>query len=267
MDHPLSEGARPCARLPPPPGLPLSTNPPIPSPLPPSLPCPVAPCQVLVEVWEAPPVRALQQPGSSAGDQRPDLAEHYLKLATCYLRHGLPPHVQPGSTAACLVEGALSAGAACACCCHRKVAAAALTCLAAVLAAATGSECYAPALGALVLARGQVLVAGLVGSLLAPSPLPRVHKVSAVLLDLASLCQSAAAAPPVQPALQLRSWLTAAVASLPPGVVAADEARTMAEGWAALLGQQHARTSRSYLSARRLKRLVREFAELAQKPQ
>ena len=76
--------------------------------------------QALLVIWAQPRVQALQQ-GGGAGDQQPDLAEHFLKLATAYVRRGLPPHMQGGSTAAGLVDGAVAAAAACAGCCHKKV--------------------------------------------------------------------------------------------------------------------------------------------------
>jgi hypothetical protein len=58
-----------------------------------------------------------------------------------------------------------------------QVAFCALSCLSAILAAATDSGAASAAVAALVLHRGLMLTTGLIRCLLAPSPLPRVHKV------------------------------------------------------------------------------------------
>ena len=126
------------------------------------------------------------------GDQAPHLAEHYLRLATALMRHGLL--LQPLShNVLPLVEGAIAAAAACIVACHKKVATCGLTLLSAVVAAAAAGGGNGTAMqGALVgviVERGVGIVAALLGCLLAPSPLPRVHKISALLLDVASLLQ------------------------------------------------------------------------------
>jgi hypothetical protein len=92
-------------------------------------------------------------------------------------------------------------------------------------------------------------------------------QVTGVLLDLAML----------EPALlstgrPIVEWLTAAAANLPMRGAPAEQAAGRVKEWAHLLGSCGAGSAgkpaagRSYLVARKLQRLVREFAEMAQKP-
>jgi hypothetical protein len=123
-----------------------------------------------------------------------------------------------------------------------------------------------------VVARGPDIAAGLLATLLAPSPLPRVHKVCSVLQDLAHMLQqpAAAACASAGPAM-LPGWLAAGAQMLPAGAVGQAEAQAVVREWSALLvpGALGAGASpgarlaaaRSYLTSKRLKKQVREFAE------
>lgn len=197
-----------------------------------------------------------------------------------------------------LADAAALAAARCAGCCHRRVSGAALSLLGALLAAANGGAAggtgaaagaggdarrerpLAEALGR----RGPELTQGLLAALLAPSPLPRVHKVAALLLELSNLAAQleqnggnggggagggAAAAGGFggqQPGLQVGSggghqaqaWLAATLQALPEGQLAPGEAAAVVRTWGPLLAQH---SSRSYVVLRRLRRIVREFAE------
>jgi len=116
---------------------------------------------------------------------QPDLAEHVFKLTTTFVKHGRM--FGPSSSALAAVEQAVAAAAGCAACCHRKVASSALSLLNAVLDAANGSDApQRQMLLAMVNRRGSHIAQAAFGALLAPSPLPRLHKASAVLLELAA---------------------------------------------------------------------------------
>jgi hypothetical protein len=88
----------------------------------------------LAAIWATPDISCLQLPGSA--DQRPDLAEAFLKLASGVLRQ-LPATTAAASGVSQLVEGGLVAGCACCWCNHKKAALGALSLVAAVVAAAS----------------------------------------------------------------------------------------------------------------------------------
>lgn len=143
--------------------------------------------QCLWQISSHPDVAALRAP--CAGDQRPDLAEQYLKLSTAFVRHGMP--LQPSSLSVACLGQAVAVAVSCAACCHKKVATSALSLLSTVLAGATlsGGGAKQAALVASTQQYGEAIVRGAICSLLSPSPLPRVHKVASILLDLATLSQ------------------------------------------------------------------------------
>ncbi|GBF98326.1 hypothetical protein Rsub_10989 [Raphidocelis subcapitata] len=228
--------------------------------------------QALSRIWAQPEVAALEQPG--AGDARPDLAESFLRLSAALARHA------PALLAARpdLAERSALAAARCAGACHRRVASCALALLAALLAAANGGAGGGGGgggggrgggeeqpLAAVLAGRGAEVTAGLLSALLAPSPLPRVHKVAALLLELASLASrlDAADGPPSAGAApaggRARAWLAATLQALvSDGALAPGEAAVVLAEWGQLLVGGSAR---SYVCVRRLRRIVREFAE------
>jgi hypothetical protein len=127
----------------------------------------------------------------------------------------------------------------------------------------------------LVCAQGADIVRGVIAALMAPSPLPRLQKASAVLLDMAGIADqvssssSGATAAGAQHHQQqqhqelLHGWLAHAAAAYVPGCMGAAEAARLSQECCVLLcgssGGVHA--SRSYMVARRLKKLLRDFAE------
>lgn len=139
-----------------------------------------------MQLWSLPQVLALQQPGQ--GDAQPDLTEAVMKLSTAWVKHNsiLQPSIsQVASVLPCVV----AAVAACARCCHKKVGSCALVALLALLSAASGAAESGPQqqLQETVAAHAALLAFGALGALLVPSPLPRLQKVSSVLLELAVL--------------------------------------------------------------------------------
>lgn len=177
-----------------------------------------------------------------------------LKLSTAFVRH--VSLLQPSSTQlAAIVPGITAAAAACARCCHKKVGSHALATLLAILAAAASETGAGAAAGSqqqhvvqeVVASHGHVIAAGALGALLVASPLPRLQKVSSVLLDLAVLAniveqqqqltvgqlqhlhQPAA----VHTAGVLHRWLLQATQGLP---LTASEAAELAAACAGLLG-------------------------------
>jgi hypothetical protein len=135
---------------------------------------------------------------------------------------------------------------------------------------------HLPLLLQLVVAKGQLIAAGLLATLLAPSPLPRVHKVCTILQDLALMLQlpAAAAIAAAGPAM-LPGWLSAGAQTLPAGAVDAAEAQAVVADWSALLvpaggarpgeapgAAARMTAARSYTTSKRLKKHVREFAEM-----
>jgi len=253
----------------------------------------------LRRIWAQPEVAALQAEGG--GDASPEAAQHFLRLAAAFLRHGGqlvrgagPAHARvqppaghaadapPASPAALLeaagrlVDGAVAAAAACCGSNHRRVCAAALSALGAALAATGDGDAYADAARRVLVGRGPALGAGLLRALLAPSPLPRVQRVGALLTELASLAAAAEAPPPPaasSSAMQtegsdagpggalLACWLSGALAALPQGALAAGEGEALLADLLALLLGGSGGGRRSYLAARRLKKVLREFAE------
>jgi len=221
-------------------------------------------------------VSALQTP--SAGDARPDLAESFLRLSTALVRHAPALLITRSDLADC---AALSA-ARCAGCCHRRVGSCALALLSALLAAANAGSTSAMAaaaagggsggggsdsqqehgerpLAAVLARRGPELTRGLLLALLAPSPLPRVHKVAALLLELSNLAASIELRERQPEGQQAQLWLAATLEALPEGALAPGEAQAVMSEWGPLLAHHH--SARSYVSLRRLRRIVREFAE------
>lgn len=139
-------------------------------------------------------MQQLQQPG--AGDSNPDLSEQYLRLSAAFLRRG--PRLATaagGSTAAAacasLAEACALTAASCCGSNHKRVAILALGTLGAAVAAALEEGLFGEALRRALLGHGERLVAALVAALLGPSPLPRVQKVSSLLLALAGLAADA----------------------------------------------------------------------------
>eukprot|EP00775_Hariotina_reticulata_P011810 gene11810-11954_t len=230
--------------------------------------------QAVNELWEQPKVAALSEP--AAGDQQPDLAELVLRLTSTYVRHGRM--FGPSSSALAAIEQAVAAASGCAACCHRKVASSALGLLNAVLDAANGSDApQRQMLLEMVDRRGTHIAQAAFGALLAPSPLPRLHKASVVLLELAaavyqvrnsnnnhhtvsdSVGPSAAAEKLGLPSLQA-TLIQAARACVPK--IGEQEAIQVAVDCATLLSTGSGPQSRSYLVSRRLKKLLRDFAEM-----
>ncbi len=205
-----------------------------------------------------------------------------------------------------LADAAALSAARCAGCCHRRVSSCALNLLAALLAAANvssssgsggggapiesaaagagrgggmaagpvpeaagGASAAAGARGAQPLQavlgrRGTELTQGLLSALLAPSPLPRVHKVAALLLDLSNLAALLESRDRQTDGRQAQVWLAATLQALPAGALAPGEAQAVLQEWGPLLAQH---SSRSYVSLRRFRRIVREFAEVHSRKQ
>jgi hypothetical protein len=202
-------------------------------------------------------------------------------LYTCFAKHGRRLHAN--SATAGILRQATAAAASCAGCCHRKVASSALTLLSAVPVAASCEGPQQRQLLELVCAQGVDIVRGVIGALLAPSPLPRLQKASAVLLDMAGVADQvsssnsgAATGAGVQSQQQqqqqqqelLHGWLAHAAAACVPRFISAAEAARLSQQCCVLLcgssGGVHA--SRSYMVARRLKKLLRDFAERHMRP-
>jgi hypothetical protein len=141
--------------------------------------------QALQRIWGLTPVANLATPG--AGDQHPHLAEHFLRLGTAFVRHSLA--LQPPHAVVPLVDTAVSVATACAAACHRKVSSCSLSFLAALLAAAAQRGGPQVELCELLEAHGVAILRAALLTLLAPSPLPRVHKVTSLLLELVGLAQ------------------------------------------------------------------------------
>lgn len=227
-------------------------------------------------------IAALMQPG--AGDAAPDLAEPLLKLYACFAKHGRRLHANNATVG--IMRQATAAAASCAGCCHRKVASSALLLLSAVPVAASCEGPQQQQLLELVCVQGADIVRGVFGALLSPSPLPRLQKASAVLLDMAGVAEQASnssssrgnAAVPAgmhgqhlqqhqQPQQLLHGWLTQGAGAFVPTCMNAAEAARLAEECSLLLcssGGVHA--GRSYMVARRLKKLLRDFAEQHMRP-
>jgi hypothetical protein len=214
------------------------------------------------------PIAALMQPG--AGDAAPDLAEPLLKLYTCFAKHGRRLHANSATVG--ILRQATAAAASCAGCCHRKVASSALSLLSAVPVAASCEGPQQRQLLELVCAQGADIVRGVIAALLAPSPLPRLQKASAVLLDMAGIADQvssssngATAAGTQQQRHQelLHGWLAHAAAAYVPGCMGAAEAARLSQECCVLLcgSSGGVQASRSYMVARRLKKLLRDFAE------
>jgi hypothetical protein len=115
------------------------------------------------------------------------LAEHFLRLGTAFVRHSLS--LQPPHAVVPLVDTAVSVATACAAACHRKVSSCSLSFLAALLAAAAQQGGPQVELCELLEVRGVTIMRAALLTLLAPSPLPRVHKVTSLLLELVGLAQ------------------------------------------------------------------------------
>jgi hypothetical protein len=230
--------------------------------------------QALQELWSVIAIAALTQPG--AGDAAPDLAEPVLKLYACFAKHGRRLHANSATVG--ILRQATAAAASCAGCCHRKAASSALSLLSAVPVAASCEGPQQQHLLELVCVQGADIVRGVFGALLAPSPLPRLQKASAVLLDMAvvadQICSSriealATAGQSQHPQQQqlLHGWLMRGAGAYAPKCMSAAEAARLAEECSVLLcstGGVHA--SRSYMVARRLKKLLRDFAERHMRP-
>lgn len=142
--------------------------------------------QAFVQLWSLPQILALQQPGQ--GDAQPDLTEAVMKLSTAWVKHNSilqPSHSQLAAVLPCVV----AAVAACVRCCHKKVGSCALGALLCLLSAASGAaeSGSQQQLQETVAAHAALLAYGALGALLVPSPLPRLQKVSSVLLELAVL--------------------------------------------------------------------------------
>lgn len=219
----------------------------------------------------------LAKPG--AGDQTPELAEQILKLYTVYAKHGkVLQHYSNTGVAVC--EQALAAAVGCASCCHKRTASCALSVLSAVLAAAGGPGPQQQALLAVVCSAGPHIVQGVLGALLAPSPLARLHKATTVVLELADAAAhaaaeqvfrqpSSAAHPPLQQTMY--SWLVQGASHYVPGTLSQSEVSRLAAECSSLFISGTAvpgpdATSRqplirSYMTARKLKRGLRNFAE------
>jgi hypothetical protein len=231
--------------------------------------------QAFNELWEQPEAATLAD--SAAGDKQPDLAEQVFKLTTKFVKHGRM--FGPSSSASAAIEQAVSAAAGCAACCHGKVASSALSLLNAVLDAANGSDSpQRQMLLEMVNKRGTQIAQAAFGALLAPSPLPRLHKASVVLLELAAaVCQTSnssehysrdgarvgpsPAADKWNPSSLQTIFLQAAHVFVPKWVVE-QEASQVAVDCASLLSSGSGPQSRSYLVSRRLKKRLRDFAEM-----
>ncbi|KAG2493637.1 hypothetical protein HYH03_008154 [Edaphochlamys debaryana] len=180
--------------------------------------------RAVLGVLSAEPAAGMAAAWRSA-DADPDAAECLLRLAAAAVRHGLAPSgcssaaaAAAGSeegvaaadraTAAALATAALRLAAASSGCNHKAVAAAALACTCAALAAVCGpgpgvsagatlegvggadsaAASTAPReVVAAVVQQGPLVVTGLLGALLAPSPLPRLSKVASGLSALGAL--------------------------------------------------------------------------------
>lgn len=124
------------------------------------------------------------------GDAQPDLTEVVFKLSTAFLRHC--SILQPSSTLlSVMLPSVITAAATCAGCCHKRVGSCALATLLALLAAAAegaagGQQCLVQ----VVVDHGPVVAHGALGALLVPAPLPRLQKVSSILLELATLANT-----------------------------------------------------------------------------
>lgn len=133
-----------------------------------------------MQLWSLPEVLSLRQ--SRQGDSQPDLAEAVLKLSAAYAR--CMSILQPSSSqAAAILPNMIAAASACAGCCHKKTGSSALNMLIAVL---TGAGPLALLLQQVVAQHGALIAFGAFSALLVPSPLPRLQKVSSVLLELAA---------------------------------------------------------------------------------
>ncbi|KAF6260657.1 hypothetical protein COO60DRAFT_876514 [Scenedesmus sp. NREL 46B-D3] len=239
--------------------------------------------QALQQLWCVDAVAALTQPG--AGDAAPDLAEPLLKLYTCFAKHGRRLHASSATVG--ILRQATAAAASCAGCCHRKVASSALSLLSAVPVAASCEGPQQRQLLELVCAQGADIVRGVIGALLAPSPLPRLQKASAVLLDMAGVADQVSSSsgllnnngalaagmqsqhlPQQQQQQLLHGWLVQAAGTYAAACISSAEAARLSEECSVLLcsrsGGVHA--TRSYTVARRLKKLLRDFAERHMRP-
>lgn len=111
-----------------------------------------------------------------------------MKLSTAWVKHN--SILQPStSQLAAVLPCVIAAVAACARCCHKKVGSCALSALLSLLSAASGAaeSGSQQQLQETVAAHAALLAYGALGALLVPSPLPRLQKVSSVLLELAML--------------------------------------------------------------------------------
>jgi hypothetical protein len=146
--------------------------------------CVICTLQAYAQLWALPQAAALQQPGE--GDMQPDLTEAILKLSAAWVRHS--SILQPSnSQLTAVLPSIISTAAACTRCCHKKVGSCALAVLASLLATAAEACGTQQQLQELVVGHAVLIAYGALGALLVPSPLPRLQKVSSVLLELAAL--------------------------------------------------------------------------------
>lgn len=140
--------------------------------------------QAFAQLWTLPEVLSLQQPGQ--GDKQPDVSEAILKLSAAWVRHS--SILQPSSSQlTAVLPSTIAATAACARCCHKKVGSCALAVLLALLSTAAEGCATQQHFQEVVAGHAMLIAYGALGALLVPSPLPRLQKVSSVLLELAAL--------------------------------------------------------------------------------
>lgn len=225
-----------------------------------------------------PEVAGLTQP--KAGDQRPDLAEHILKLYTTCFKYGtVLQHYS--STWAASIGQALATAVGCASCSHKKVARGALLLLSAVLTSAISEGPQHHVLLDVVFSQAVLVIKGVLGALLAPCPLPRLQMAANVLLELANIAtvvcdqchrqqQQQGVNEPAEAQQMMYSWVVQAASQFVPGSVTQAEAMQLAAVCSSLFnsagraGETHSIREpvfRSYIPARKLKKVLRDFAE------
>uniref|UniRef100_A0A061RYN5 MMS19 nucleotide excision repair protein n=2 Tax=Tetraselmis sp. GSL018 TaxID=582737 RepID=A0A061RYN5_9CHLO len=195
------------------------------------------------EAAQARVVSALRRMGSSAiarslespavADEVPDLSMAVCAVDVSFARFCVPalPQRLAAEAAPEMIGGALRRAAACCACNHKGAALAGLTSCSAFIK--LGDSSSEAARGA-VLSHGMVVAWGLLGTLLGPSPLSRVHKVASVLGELVSLV-AAAVGSPDSAASTVRSWLSDAMDSVPRCRLLPGERSAALEEWGPLL--------------------------------
>ncbi|GMH36169.1 hypothetical protein BSKO_04037 [Bryopsis sp. KO-2023] len=196
--------------------------------------------------------------------QLPDFSAAVLNLSGCVARSHT---VFPSGSATAIMQHGLESAIQCCRCRHKDIATAAVSCIRSTLYAMADSPLELGTLVVWTQNHGNLLIQGLIGGLLSPAPVARVHKVTGILLLFASMVRTADR----QGACPLRGWLEEAFGAYTGKLVPAELAGEAVNAWAPVLeevwqqGPQFMNNfGRSFLNSklgRKMKKLIREFAE------